>query len=290
MRLCSIVYQGHRRLALHQQDQVSIPTDGPLSEFACVADLIHSDIALTSVAAQSDMLVIPADEVQLQAPLSRLPRNVICLGWNYLEHARESVHSRRPDAAPPDRPEHPIVFTKAPETVIGPMDDVPASGDVTRELDWEVELAVVIGRPAWKLSEGQALEHVFGYTVVNDISARDIQFRHKQFFLGKSLPGACPTGPVVVTADEMTDPGQLMLRSWVNGELKQEASTEQMIFSVPAILAAISAVMPLVPGDLIATGTPAGVGFARKPPEFLHPGDRVECEVEGIGKLINHVV
>jgi 2-keto-4-pentenoate hydratase/2-oxohepta-3-ene-1,7-dioic acid hydratase in catechol pathway len=149
---------------------------------------------------------------------------------------------------------------------------------------------VVIGTPGRHIPEDQAMDHVFGYTVINDLSARDLQFRHKQYFLGKSLDGACPMGPVIVTADELRSPQDLDLRCWVNGHLKQHGNTRQQIFSIAAVIATLSRGMTLEAGDVISTGTPAGVGFARTPPEFLQPGDIVECEVAGIGRLRNRIV
>jgi 2-keto-4-pentenoate hydratase/2-oxohepta-3-ene-1,7-dioic acid hydratase in catechol pathway len=229
----------------------------------------------------------PLAQARLLAPIPRPRKNIMCLGWNYFEHARESAAVRGADAK---RPEHPIVFTKNVTSVIGPNADIPAHAGVTQQLDWEVELGVIIGKAGRDIPESRALEHVFGYTVINDVSARDLQFRHKQYFLGKSLDGACPMGPAIVTADEIPDPQQLTLKSWVNGVLKQDANTRAMVFSVAQIIAVLSRGMTLEPGDIIATGTPSGVGFARQPPEFLRAGDVVECEVEGIGRIRNRVV
>jgi 2-keto-4-pentenoate hydratase/2-oxohepta-3-ene-1,7-dioic acid hydratase in catechol pathway len=152
-----------------------------------------------------------------------------------------------------------------------------------------VELGVIIGTGGKTISGKKALKHVFGYTIINDLSARDLQFRHKQFFLGKSLDGTCPMGPWIVTADEIPDPQNLKLRCRVNGVLKQDSNTRHMIFDIPAIIETLSLGMTLEPGDIISTGTPSGVGFARTPPEFLKPGDTLECEIEGIGVLRNRV-
>jgi 2-keto-4-pentenoate hydratase/2-oxohepta-3-ene-1,7-dioic acid hydratase in catechol pathway len=211
----------------------------------------------------------------------------MCLGANYADHAAESSRARGREL---QVPEHPVVFTKAVTSVNGPYAPIPYDPRVSTELDWEVELGVVIGLGARHIPAQEALRHVFGYTVVNDVSARDLQFRHKQYFLGKSLDGACLMGPWIVTADEVPDPQGLDLRCWVNGVLKQDSNTRHQIFDVATVIATLSRVMTLEPGDIIATGTPAGVGFARKPPEFLRPGDVVECEVEGIGRLRNEVL
>lgn len=229
---------------------------------------------------------LPRDAVEILAPIPRPRRNIMCLGWNYLDHARESARAFQREMTPPSDP---VVFTKAVTTVNGPYAEIPYDEQVTTELDWEVELAVVLGRGGRKIPPQDALDHVFGYTVINDISARDLQRRHKQFFLGKSLDGSCPMGPWIVTSDEIPDPQRLAIRSWVNGVLKQDANTVDQIFDVATTISVLSRGMTLEPGDVIATGTPSGVGFARNPPEFLTPGHVVECEVERIGRLRNRV-
>ena len=225
-------------------------------------------------------LACPAGQVYWHAPIPRLHKNVVCLGRNYPAHADELKH---------ERPEVPIYFTKPPTAVIGPGDAIPYPAGLTSRLDWEVELGVVVGRRGVDIDEAGALGHVFGYTVINDISARDLQFRSPQWFKGKSLDGTCPTGPLIVTTDELPNPQSLQLCLRVNGVEKQRGSTSEMIFSVARILADLSAGMTLEPGDFIATGTPAGVGDGRTPPEYLHPGDVLEAEVEGIGVLRNPV-
>jgi len=187
-------------------------------------------------------------------------------------------------------PEHPVVFTKDAGAVNGPYNDVVHDAAVSQRLDWEVELAVVVGRGGRKLEADGALAHVFGYTVANDITARDLQKRHKQIFIGKSLPGSCPMGPCIVTADEIADPQALALESRLNGEVKQSASTASQIFDVATVLSILSRSLVLEPGMIISTGTPDGVGYARNPPEYLQPGDVIECEVERIGKLANRIV
>lgn len=226
-------------------------------------------------------------EVRLFAPIPRPRKNVICLGLNYAEHARESARMRGQTA---NIPQDPLFFTKAPTTVNGPYSKIVIDPAVSIEVDWEVELAVIIGTTGKNIREEDALSHVFGYTVLNDVSARDLQSRHKQFFKGKSIDGYCPMGPWIITADEIADPQQLTLRLRVNGVTKQEGSTGDMIFDVRSIISILSQGMTLEAGDIIATGTPSGVGFARTPPEFLLPGDIMETEIEGIGVLRNEVV
>jgi 2-keto-4-pentenoate hydratase/2-oxohepta-3-ene-1,7-dioic acid hydratase in catechol pathway len=230
---------------------------------------------------------LPLERVTFAAPIPVPRKNIMCLGWNYADHVSESAAASGREA--PASPEM-VVFTKNVTSVSGPYADVPAHGGVTDQLDWEVELGVVIGIGGRAIARERALEHVFGYTVINDLSARDLQFRHKQFFLGKSLDGACPMGPAIVTRDELPDPQRLRLQCRVNGITKQDSSTRHMIHDVARIIAVLSRGMRLEPGDVISTGTPAGVGFARQPPEFLKAGDVVECEIEGIGVIRNRIV
>lgn len=231
--------------------------------------------------------LVPLEVVELLAPIPRPRKNIICLGWNYADHARESAQAFSRNLKLPD---HPVVFTKSVTTVNGPYADIPYDSEISSQIDWEVELGVIIGLGGRRIKTEHALQHVFGYTVINDISARDIQTRHKQFFLGKSLDGSCPMGPWIVTVDQIMNPQQLDLRCFVNDQLKQDSNTRRQIFDVASIISTLSGIMTLEPGDLIATGTPSGVGFARNPPEFLKPGDTVECEIENIGRLKNRVV
>ncbi len=230
---------------------------------------------------------IPLQELELLAPIPRPLKNVMCLGWNYAEHAEESAQAFE---RPLELPEHPLVFTKAVTTLNGPDADFLYDERVSKQIDWEVELGVVIGRGGRGIAQQDALEHVFGYTVINDLSARDLQSRHRQFFIGKSLDGSCPMGPWIVTPDEIGDPQNLELCSRVNGVVKQQSNTNRQIFDIATTISILSQAMTLEPGDIIATGTPSGVGFARNPPEFLQPGDVVECEVENIGLIRNKIV
>ena len=223
-------------------------------------------------------LGVPAAKARLEAPIPRPARNVFCLGRNYKEHAAE-----RGAAAP----EHPVYFTKAPETVVAPGARVIHHA-ATKELDYEVELAVVIGAAAKDIPREQALAHVFGYTVVNDVTARDLQKRHGQWFKGKSLDTFCPMGPVLVTADDIPDPQTLAITLRVNGETRQSSHTSKMIFPVDECIAVLSQGFTLLPGDVIATGTPEGVGAATG--KLLEVGDKMEAEVEKIGVLANKVV
>jgi 2-keto-4-pentenoate hydratase/2-oxohepta-3-ene-1,7-dioic acid hydratase in catechol pathway len=242
--------------------------------------LAHGEALLKrdGIAALSERrLGVAADRARLEAPIPRPARNVFCLGRNYKEHAAE----RGAEA-----PAHPVYFTKAPETVIAPGARVIHHA-VTKELDYEVELAVVIGKAGKDIPREQALEYVFGYTIVNDVTARDLQKRHQQWFHGKSLDTFCPMGPVLVTADEIADPQQLSVAMRVNGDTRQSSHTSKMIFPVDECISVLSQGFTIRPGDVIATGTPEGVGAALG--KFLKAGDRMEAEVERIGVLANRV-
>ena len=226
-------------------------------------------------------------EKDILPPISRPKQNIICMGLNYEDHIKESEKVFLKDIK---RPKHPIIFTKSSLSINSPFGEIPLREEISEELDWESELAIVIGKPGIHIKKEQAYNHIFGYMVLNDVSARDIQRKHKQFFLGKSLPGACPIGPCIVSKDEIKDPHNLNISCRVNNILKQNSNTKYQLFDIPEQVETISKSTYLVPGDIIATGTPSGVGFARNPPEFLKDGDIVECEVEKIGKIINKVV
>ena len=227
--------------------------------------------------------------VTLAAPVLPLVRNPFCVGWNYVDHFAEGK-AVRGGAGAQELPGRPTFFTKATQTVIGPFDPIEAHGDVTSSLDWEVELAVVIGQGGRDIAEDRALDHVLGFTVANDVSARDVQRDHGgQWFRGKSLDATCPIGPWIVTPDELGPLGNLAITCRVNGETVQSATLKDLHFGVPRIIAELSRGLTLLAGDVILTGTPSGVGFARKPPRFLAAGDIVESEVGGVGVLRNEV-
>jgi 2-keto-4-pentenoate hydratase/2-oxohepta-3-ene-1,7-dioic acid hydratase in catechol pathway len=212
---------------------------------------------------------------------------VFCVGWNYVEHFKEG-EKIRPHVV--EMPAHPTFFSKTPTTVIGPYDPIPYDPKITDKLDWEAELGVIIGPGGVNISEADAMKHVFGYTVINDVSGRDIQRQHgQQWFKGKSLDGTCPIGPWIVTADEVPNPDDLAIGCKLNGVAKQESNTSYMYFKIPRIIAELSHGMTLEPGDIISSGTPAGVGHARTPPEFMKDGDVLETEVAGVGVLRNRI-
>lgn len=231
---------------------------------------------------------LPLASVRLLAPIPDPARNLWAVGWNYLEHFSEGVGKRDDDVV--ELPDHPTFFTKATMTLIGPTDPIAHDVDLSRHMDYEAELVAVIGRSGRSIPEEHALDHVFGYTVANDVTARDIQRRHGgQWVKGKSIDLTCPIGPWIVTADELGDPQQLTLRCEVNGAIMQEKTTAAMAFPVARLIAELSDGLSLLPGDLILTGTPEGVGYARRPPRFLAPGDLVVTEIDGIGRLENMV-
>ncbi len=230
---------------------------------------------------------VALDEITLEAPLPRPRRNVFCVGKNYHDHAHEfSSSGFDSSAAAGAVPKHPIVFSKVPESVCNPGDFIEYDPAVSSAIDYEVELAVIIGKPGRGISLENALDHVWGYTIVNDVTARDLQARYSQWLVGKSQDTFCPMGPVAVTRDDinLADTG---VRTWVNDELRQDSNTGLLIFDVPTIIQTISEGVTLLPGDVIATGTPAGVGIGFKPPQYMSDGDVVRCEIDGIGQLEN---
>jgi 2-keto-4-pentenoate hydratase/2-oxohepta-3-ene-1,7-dioic acid hydratase in catechol pathway len=223
---------------------------------------------------------IPIDQVRLLAPIPR-PGKILCSGLNYRSHVEENPGAKLPD--------EPFFFAKMPSGVIGPGQPI-VHPQRTRQMDYEVEFAVVIGRSMRNVSEAEVMDHIFGYTILHDVSARDVQFKDSQITLGKNFDTFAPMGPCIVTADEITDPARLRLRSWLNGQLMQDRTNEDWLFPLPKLLASLAEVMTLEPGDVVSTGTPAGVGVFRQPPVFLQPGDVVVLEIEGIGRLENPVV
>lgn len=234
---------------------------------------------------------VPLDRVKLAAPVGPLAKNVMCVGKNYHDHAQEFARSGVDQSGDrQESPADPVVFTKAVTSLADPGQGIPASSDPTRTVDYEGELGVVIGRKCRNVARADALEVVFGYTIVNDVTARELQQRHRQWFLGKSLDGFCPVGPVVVTRDEMGPLDAQELATYINGERRQFARLRDLIFDVPAIIEAITRCVTLEPGDLIATGTPAGVGIGFKPPRYLMAGDVVRVAISGIGELTNPIV
>ncbi len=230
--------------------------------------------------------VLDTGAVRLLAPIPRPRRNVFCVGRNYMDHVAEGDRTRGIEKS--ELPKYPQFFTKAPDCVIGPEEEIPDHAGTTQWLDYEVELAAVIGREGRDIPADQALDHVFGWTIANDVTGRELQRRYGQWFKGKSLDRSCPLGPWIVPAEEL-DALATGIRLWVNGEKRQDSHTSKMIFDVKEIIHQLSLGFTLRPGDVIITGTPEGVGYAMQPPRTLKPGDVVECEIDGIGRLRNAV-
>jgi len=251
-------------------------------------DAIRGDLDAAAKRARGGL---DPSRTKLLAPIPLPRRNVFCVGWNYSEHFQEGANLRADQGDPGQQaiPEYPALFSKNPATITGPDSNVLFPAPVSEQLDWEVELAVIVGRPGHDIGEADAMQHVFGYTCANDVSVRDVQRRHGgQWFKGKNFDTHLPMGPWIVTADEL-DASALRVQTRVNGVTKQDSNTKFMVFKIPRLVSEFSAGCQLEPGDIMITGTPEGVGFARKPPEFMKIGDVVEVEIEGIGVLRNRV-
>jgi 2-keto-4-pentenoate hydratase/2-oxohepta-3-ene-1,7-dioic acid hydratase in catechol pathway len=267
-----------------------LSADNPAATLAALVEAGDGAVgqvwALAQRALAEGVAVRPFEVVAPRAPLPVPRRTIICLGKNYKDHAREMASKMQVSG---EAPQVPIFFTKATTAVIAPEVPIPAYPELTRKLDYEAELALIIGTGGRDIAPQRAWEHVFGYTAINDVSARDLQKNHVQWFRAKSLDGFAPMGPVVVHRSAMPALTDIRVQSYVNGELRQNATFDQLIFDVPAILSVLSSGMTLLPGDIIATGTPAGVGMGFSPPKYLHPGDEVVVEVTGVGALRNPV-
>ena len=284
MRLVTIHHQGRRRVG-------RLTTDGKDIE---LFDIDGRRGALEIIERRSAPLPatigrIALADATLIAPLPEPRRNLWCVGRNYHAHAKELRETVFKDNTA-DAQAWPIVFTKVPETVIGPGADVHLPGAaVSSQIDYEAELTVIIGTGGRNIARAEAMKHVYGYTIVNDVTARDVQMRHAQWDLGKSLDTFCPMGPWIVTADEL-DASDTRVRCWVNDELRQDARTSDLIFDIPTLIETCSRGITLLPGDVIATGTAAGVGMGMKPPRWLQHGDVVRIEIDGLGVLQNRFI
>lgn len=285
MRLAAYEEQGIARIGIVSDDGQSVQPlelDGVDARLG-ILPLITAQLPLADLARQAG----PARSlsgVRLRAPVPRPARNVFCVGRNYHEHANELSGSIFKDSK--DGEDWPIVFSKVPESVVGPADDVRLPQGISADIDYEAELCVVIGKQGKNIARADALDHIYGYTIVNDVTARDVQQRHRQWHLGKSFDTFCPMGPWIVTADEL-EAGSLDIRCLVNGEVRQSANTRDLIFDIGTIIENCSRGITLYPGDVIATGTPAGVGMGMNPPCFLKNGDVVRVEIQGIGHIEN---
>lgn len=289
MRIATYLIEGRRQVGLVSADGQTITAlDVPADQADRGALSLIEALAAGGQIPPKGSATVKVADVELDAPLPKPRRNLWCVGRNYHAHAKElSASVFKDNAAKTD--EWPIVFTKVPECVVGPHDDVLVPSEVSTQIDYEAELAVVIGKGGKNITRAAAMDHVFGYTVVNDVTARDVQMRHGQWDMGKSFDTFCPMGPWIVTADEF-DGTKTRVRCWVNGELRQDGPTENMIFDIPTLIETISRGISLYPGDVIATGTPAGVGMGMSPPRYLKAGDVVRVEIDQLGAIENKFV
>ncbi|MEY3847793.1 MAG: hypothetical protein RL615_783 [Pseudomonadota bacterium] len=277
MKLAAYQYQAEQYVGVIAQDLQTV-TPYQLSK----EDASRGALAIIELMAEGKALpalgsAVALKDVCLLAPIPKPKRNIFCVGKNYLDHVKEIKDSKLGEAQ------------GAMANVIGPLVGIDSHPHATQEMDYEAELAVVIAKKGKTISQADAMKYIWGYTIINDISARDVQAKHVQFHLGKSFDTFCPMGPWLVSADEL-DSSKASIKCWVNGELRQDATTELLIFNIPTIIEAISKGMTLYPGDVIATGTPSGVGMGFKPPRFLKKGDTVKIEIDGIGTLENPVI
>ncbi|WP_349410191.1 fumarylacetoacetate hydrolase family protein [Pseudalkalibacillus sp. SCS-8] len=297
MKFLTAVYRNETMIGLLREDEQVVNLTGAASELGIPfpvtllegiqqgENFLEQTRQLVEQLNNQDLqnnFTLSVHDIDFLAPIPRPTKNIFCVGKNYREHALELGDES-------DIPEVPMIFSKAPTSVIGTNETIRIPTEVTTEIDYEGELAVVIGKTGKRIKKESAYDHVFGYTLINDITARDLQSRHKQFLIGKSLDTSCPMGPVIVHKSAIQDPQKLSITTHVNGERRQQSSTEMMIFSIADLIEDLSKVMTLEAGDIIATGTPAGVGKGFKPPKYLKAGDVVSVEVESIGILKNPV-
>lgn len=263
---------------------------GSVTHVATMLDIIRGGeptmTLLREIVAAPKTDPILLNKVLLKAPIPRPNKNIFCVGWNYLDHFQEGGNMLKDDR---ELPQYPVFFSKTPTSVNGPYDVIPFDSTLSTQLDWEVELGVIIGTDGKNIAEANAMQHIFGYTIVNDVTWRDVQRRHGgQWMKGKSLDGTCPMGPCIVTVDEI-DPTNLNIECSVSGVVKQQSNTKHLYFNIPRLIHDLSEGMTLEAGDIISTGTPEGVGFARTPPEWMKPGDLMETTIEGIGTMRNPI-
>jgi len=294
MRFASFVRAGEKSYGVVMPGDriLDLPAAAEAAGLSFPADFLGLIAAGTRAMASVQVLMARGNpsyalaDVRLTAPIPRPTKNVFCVGRNYVDHVAEGYRAR---GAETKLPEAPQFFTKPPTAVIGPGEPFALDATVSVKMDYEVELALIIGVAGRDIPAANAWHHIFGFTVLNDITARDLQRRHDQWFKGKGLDRSCPMGPFVVTRDEIAEPSRLELSLTVNGEPRQRAKVAQMIFPIPDIIASLSAGLTLEPGDIIATGTPSGVGYAMDPPHYLTPGDEVICEISDIGRLVTPI-
>ncbi|MFZ3131746.1 MAG: fumarylacetoacetate hydrolase family protein [Desulfosporosinus sp.] len=290
MRFATFNFKGTEKLGVISEDEKTLTSLAELFPDFTMIDLIKNfskELANKIKKMQTEKNIIPLSEVVSESPIPNPPRGIICLGKNYRDHIKEVAKAIDREL---EVPKLPIYFSKLVDRCVGPDGVIPAHDNLTDSLDYEVELAIIIGKEGKNIPKYKAEEYIFGYTILNDISVRDAQRKHAQWFKGKSFDGTCPMGPWIVTRDEFEFPVQLAIKSYVNGELRQDSNTSEFIFDIPYIISEFSKGITLKPGDVIATGTPAGVGMGFTPPKYLKAGDEVECYIENIGSLKNRVL
>ena len=296
MKLLTYEVDGKERVGVLSRDEAWVcPISAAGMDYRTMKELIRecgpSELEMLNYISGKDPSeikgAVPLADVRVLAPVPEPDQDVICLGINYLSHAKEAAKFEKEAF---EKPEQAIYFAKRVNRAVDPEGGISAHRDLTSQLDYEAELAVIIKKDAFRISMDQVRDYVFGYTVLNDVSAREVQTGHKQWYFGKSLDGFTPMGPWILTADSVEFPPKLAIRSRVNGELRQDSNTELLIHGIEEVICELSSGMTLKSGTIIATGTPSGVGMGFDPPKFLVPGDVVECTIEGIGTLKNTVV
>ena len=284
MKLITYSYQGQLAAGFIDGDAAVMCATGPDAQHA-VLNAIRTDHLTTW--AQGEFPRVPLADVSLHAPIPEPVRDIICVGKNYYAHAAEFHHSGFDSSAKEEVPSYPVVFTKATTTVCGPGDVVRGSLDPTDSVDYEGELGVVIGQRCVGVSKADAYDQVLGYVIINDVTSRELQKLHNQWIIGKGVDTFCPMGPWILTADEVADVGAMELVTEINGEVRQHAKVADLIFDIPTLIETLSRTMTLLPGDIIATGTPVGVGIGFKPPKYLQAGDQMRVSITGLGVLEN---
>ena len=296
MKLLTYEVDGKERVGVLSRDEAWVcPISAAGMDYRTMKELIRecgpSELEMLNYISGKDPSeikgAVPLADVRVLAPVPEPDQDVICLGINYLSHAKEAAKFEKEAF---EKPEQAIYFAKRVNRAVDPEGGISAHRDLTSQLDYEAELAVIIKKDAFRISREQVRDYVFGYTVLNDVSAREVQTGHKQWYFGKSLDGFTPMGPWILTADSVEFPPKLAIQSRVNGELRQDSNTELLIHGIEEVICELSSGMTLKSGTIIATGTPSGVGMGFDPPKFLAPGDVVECTIEGIGTLRNTVV
>lgn len=285
MKLITFEHDGAVKAGYLDGDTAVVCDDGP--------DAVTAVLRLVRSGGESEWREkarIPVSGIRLLAPIPQPLRDIICVGKNYVEHAAEFHGSGFDSTGKEAVPSHPVIFTKAMTSVIGPDAEVQSFTDPTETVDYEGELGVVIGKTARRVSGAQAYDYVYGYTIINDVTSRELQQRHNQWIIGKGLDTFCPMGPYVATADEIADVDAMELVTTVNGEERQRAVVRDLVFDIPTLIETLTRTATLLPGDIIATGTPAGVGIGFKPPRYLRAGDTVAITITGLGELSNPIV